>query len=261
MLLAEPQRTDWDLNFNLIGFPVRVHPLFFVMPLLLGGGILQGYEGNTGAAVLVIIGVFFLSILVHELGHALAFRRYGYDCEIVLYWMGGLAIPRTGMWRGSRPQALIPPRQIVVSFAGPFFGFLLAGLLTGVLYLLGGKVVVFFVGVFPILAPRLENSAVAGNEAMYLFFFMGLWANVFWSILNLLPVFPLDGGQIARQCFIMADPWDGIRKSLIFAMVVAGLVALWAMSRQDQFMGIMFIYLGIMNYMEFQQTASGGRRW
>jgi Zn-dependent protease len=226
----------------------------------MSNGILQGFDGNTGVAVVVIIAIFFLSILVHELGHAIAFRRYGYDCDIVLYMMGGLAIPRQGGWRAARGRSLTPPRHIVVAFAGPLFGFLLAGVLAAVLYGMGGSIVLISDGALPVLIPRIANTPMAGSQAAFLFFYVGLWINVFWSVINLMPVFPLDGGQIARQLFIMSDPWQGVRKSLMLAIVAAGLIGFWALSRDDRFMGIMFIYLGVMNYLELQQTGAGGSR-
>lgn len=261
MIFAEPSRTNWDLNFNLLGFPVRVHPMFFIMPVLLSGGFLGGFEGNTGFGLLVIVGVFFLSILVHELGHALAFRHYGYDCHIVLYLMGGLAVPDSGVWRGARRQTLTPPRQIVVSFAGPLFGFLLAAMLMGIVLLMGGKLEVGWLGAIPIPLAKLNNTAVASSPETQLLFAIGLYINVFWSLLNLVPVYPLDGGQISRQLFLIKDPWDGARKSVIVSIVAAGLVCLWAFTREDTFMGIMFLYLGINNFTFLQQMGGGGQRW
>ena len=106
MILGEPRPTRFDLNFSLMGFPVRVHPAFFILPLLLGAGFtgLAYQIGlNAGVILLVLAVVFFVSILVHELGHALAFRYYGYPCRIMLYWMGGLAIPDSGgAWSNHR---------------------------------------------------------------------------------------------------------------------------------------------------------------
>ena len=125
MFLSEPGKTPYDLNFNLLGFPCRVHPAFFVLPVLFGAGLGSG-EINAGVGILLMAVVFFISILVHELGHALAFRYYNIPSRVVLYWMGGLAIPDSGGWRGARSRALTPEQQIVVSGAGPAAGLLLA---------------------------------------------------------------------------------------------------------------------------------------
>ena len=131
MLLNEPGRTSYDINFNLMGFPVRVHPAFFIMPLILGGGFLRNSPINAGVMLIVLVAVFFVSILVHELGHALAFRYYGQGSRIVLYWMGGLAIPENYGRVGNRNDASRSIPRIIISAAGPIFGFLLAALLIG----------------------------------------------------------------------------------------------------------------------------------
>ena len=85
MLLGEPPRTPYDLNFSLFGIPVRVHPLFWLVTLLLG------YElAAMPPRCLTWIIAVFSAILVHEMGHALAMRAYGFQPWITLYGMGGL---------------------------------------------------------------------------------------------------------------------------------------------------------------------------
>ena len=125
-MFQEPGRTQYDLNFNLFGFPVRVHPGFFVISILFGQGAISLGSRlglNAGVSLLVIIVVFFLSILIHELGHTFAFRMYGVRSSVCLYWLGGLAIPD----RSSR--RLTSNQQIVVSLAGPAFGLLFGAVL------------------------------------------------------------------------------------------------------------------------------------
>ena len=86
MLLGEPAPTQADLHFRIFGFPVRVHPLFWVVTVLLG---LQGRADPF--ETLVWVGVVFVSILVHELGHATLERTFGGHPWITLYSFGGLA--------------------------------------------------------------------------------------------------------------------------------------------------------------------------
>ena len=92
--------------------------------------------------MLIFAIVVFVSILVHELGHALAFRRYGTASRIVLYHFGGLAIPEESPWGESqwrlsddRPER----NEIVISLAGPVAGFLLAAVVIGAVRLAGHK--------------------------------------------------------------------------------------------------------------------------
>ncbi len=59
-------------------------------------------------------------------------------------------------------------------------------------------------------------------------FFFLKFMNLFWNVLNLMPVFPLDGGQIAREVCTGVSPRSGLRISLGLSFVVAGLIALYS---------------------------------
>ena len=48
-----------------------------------------------------------------------------------------------------------------------------------------------------------------------------LYVNIFWGLVNLLPVYPLDGGQIARELLELASPADGVRQSLWLSVIAA----------------------------------------
>ena len=258
MLFREPGRTNYDINFPLLGFPVRVHPAFFIMPLVLGSGSLDG-GGNVGVRLLVLTVVFFGSILFHELGHSLAFKYYGINSHIVLYWLGGLAVPN-GSSFGSR-RAFNSNGQIVVSLAGPFFNFFLGGLLIGIIYLAGGSVIYEQQGIFPMLYPSLGETTFAGNEAAYVFFAYGLFANIVWGVLNLVPVYPLDGGQVARELFMQADAHSGLKNSIILSLVVAILIAVIGLQSGNHFLLILFGFMAYSNYMMLQHGGGIGRGW
>jgi len=90
----EPSRTPYDLNFQFAGVPIRVHPLFWLATAILGASSLQAdsAESNAGMKLLVWLVVVFVSILIHELGHAFVMRYFGEVPHVVLYLFGGLAI-------------------------------------------------------------------------------------------------------------------------------------------------------------------------
>lgn len=119
MLLREPNETGYDLTFRFLGIEVRTHPLFFIMPILFGQGFVSSFRDvNAGIAMLIVVAIFWLSIVVHELGHSLAFRRFGIHSRIVLYYLGGLAIPESKRGFGQRPAGGMTPQQgMFVSFA------------------------------------------------------------------------------------------------------------------------------------------------
>jgi membrane-associated protease RseP (regulator of RpoE activity) len=121
-MLFEPPRTRFDLSFTFAGVPVRVHPLFWLVAVLLG------FSARDPVSVVIWVGVVFVSILVHEFGHALAMRHYGESPRIVLHTLGGLTIAEPTPW--GRTWANVSPgvrQQILISAAGPGAGFLLAG--------------------------------------------------------------------------------------------------------------------------------------
>jgi Zn-dependent protease len=248
-VLAEPNRTPYDLNFRLLGFPVRVHPLFWLGAALLGASYLNSPDGRGLLYMAIWIGVVFVSILVHELGHAVAFRRFGADSHIVLWIFGGLAVPYSGVngrWR-----------RIVVSLAGPVAGFLLCGLVWG--------------------SARLTDWPLKGGIPVLLLYFFLFSVNLYWGIFNLLPVFPLDGGQVSRE--LCEGKWRGrgLQVSLKISIGVAAAVAVYSLlcfveERTDRdFLGflplwlprgslwtaILFAMLAVQSYHLLQQVGRG----
>ena len=268
MFLAEPGRTQYDLNFSLFGFPVRVHPAFLVLPLLLGAGLLQNTAINAGVMLLFLVVIFFVSILVHELGHAVAFKYFGQASRIVIYWMGGLAIPDQGgnIWGHQRRAAIGSNQQIIISLAGPCFGFVLAGVLVALIYSIGGTLIYEQRGLLPFLFVDLQASIFAESEQVNtigMILNVSLFANVFINVLNLAPVYPLDGGQVARQLFLKYDAYNGIRFSIMFSIGVAAAIALLNF-RDDRFIAIFFGFMAWSNYMTLKQMSGGmggGRTW
>lgn len=258
MLLNEPAATSYDLTFNVFGFEVRTHPGFFIMPILLGGGfILPGV--NTGMGWLVLIAIFWISILVHELGHALAFRYYGIHSRIVLHWMGGLAIPDGGnVWAPRRSTGLTPNQQIVVSLAGPIAGLLLAAVacvlvisLRGTIELRGELLK------FPI--PFLPEGQFDQDGIIRMIFLTMIVLNVVLNVFNLVPIYPMDGGQIARQIMAQLDPWNGIKNSLYLSMGACVVMILFALRMEAQFMAFFFGFMAYGNYQALQGLS--GHRW
>jgi Zn-dependent protease len=218
-----------------------VHPLFWLIALLLGS------SGDLSQILLWIL-VVFVSILIHELGHALAFRRYGQGSHIVLHMGGGLTIPETVSWGGGYANVVPSPmQQIMISIAGPFAGFLLAALMIAGVILTGGSVAIgLLLGFIPI--PQLTSLPIGGSLVGQ-FISLMLWVNVFWGLINLLPVFPLDGGQVARNILIQYDPLDGARKSSWLSVITGGLMALAGLIFfRSVYMAFLFGLLAFQSY-------------
>jgi Zn-dependent protease len=238
-LFQSPPPTQFDLNFSIVGIPIRVHPMFWLLAALLGFGSGQ---------VLIWVFVVFFSIVIHEIGHALAFRFHGQDSHIVLHYMGGLTIPESIRWGNDRANVTLSPnQQIFISLAGPFAGFIFAALVIGAVIIAGGSITISFLfGFIPI--PQLASLPI-GTDTIRIFIIMLLWVNVFWGLINLLPVFPLDGGQVARNVLIQFDPFDGARKSIWLSVITGGLVALAALLLLNSiYMALLFGLLAFQSY-------------
>jgi Zn-dependent protease len=83
--------------------------------------------------------------------------------------------------------------------------------------------------------------------------------NILWGLVNLLPVYPLDGGQIARTVMIDQDPGGGAIKSLWLSVFVGGGMAIYGgVMLRSFFIAIMFGMLAFQSYMAIQQMRGGG---
>jgi len=250
MLFQSPPPTRYDLRFSIFGFPVRVHPLFWLIALLLG-------SSGSPTQILLWILVVFVSILIHELGHALAFRSYGQDSRIVLHMGGGLTIPESVPWGGGYANVAPSPMQnIIITLAGPFAGFLLASLIIAGVIFMGGSIAIgLLLGFIPI--PQLTSLPIGGNLVGQ-FVSLMLWVNIFWGLINLLPVFPLDGGQVARNVLIQYDPLDGTRKSLWLSVITGGLMALIGLAVfRSLYMALLFGLLAFQSYQLLSNRFGG----
>ena len=266
MLFMEPQRTDYDVNFQVMDFPVRVHPLFWLVALILGASGVWTDQGevlpNAGMMLVSWVSVMFVSILVHELGHSMVMRHFAQSSHIVLYMLGGLSIPDGSFNSFSRPRRHTRLNDILISLAGPGAGFLLAGLTVLLIYAIGGRFQIeirnfplFFYAEFP------EETSLA----LRVFVTDLLFVNVFWGLVNLLPVFPLDGGQVSRNLFEQMDPGNGLVRSLWLSITTAvGIAIVSWVYLHGRLMPLMFISLAASNYMTLQQITGGrpgGGRW
>jgi Zn-dependent protease len=183
------------IRFKLFGIPVQVQPWFWVSLVLIApGGIMANTkESLLGLALFVLAGL--VSILVHEMGHALAGRACGAHSEVTLHAFGGVA-EFSGVWL-SRKQ------NFFVTAAGP-----------GVQLVLGVAVWLLF--------PAL----VGVGEAVWQFWWWLAVISIFWALLNLLPVLPLDGGQMLNALLGPARVRLTLGISIVTAVGVAMLMVL-----------------------------------
>ena len=200
-------------TFRVGPFPVTIEPSFLLVAVLLGP--LNGPVIGIVSWALVV----FASVLIHELGHAVVGRSLGAAPQIFLRGLGGVTL--TPMARRLTPQ-----ESIKLSLAGP-----LAGLLPGVAALLllwaTNPSVQAYLG-----DPRLWVDLVLGGIRARTPFehllFSFVTTGFFWTILNLLPVLPLDGGQVlaASLSWLRKKPsislagWISTGFAVLFALLL-----------------------------------------
>lgn len=256
-MLMEPTPTQFDLNFRLGRIPVRIHPTFWLFTGLLGWMSFQNTFGNRTDinilfCILIWIAASFLSILVHELGHVLAGIIFGERGYIVLHFMGGVAV---GNW-----PYLKRWQRIVLYLAGPGAGFLLYGLAR----LLDHYVI-------------MQTFDVARWNPYMIWFFVALYfMTLLVNLMNLIPVFPLDGGQVMREICTAVSPRKGnaacfsigFAISMAIALYSLAAVAQWQSAREitlpypginPTFSVILFGMLAIQNWQMLQMERARNR--
>ncbi|MCE9544161.1 MAG: site-2 protease family protein [Planctomycetia bacterium] len=241
MFLIEPPPTAGDLNFRVFGIPVRVHPMFWLVSLIMASSV------RVPVFMLIWVGVVFVSILIHELGHAFAAKMHGWQPWITLYSFGGLA--------SYRPTYRTPTSEIIIAAAGPGAGFLFIALIMAIVNASGHQVFIAPLGPIPYWFHFAPYNSVNLNEMLDDL----LWINIFWGLMNLLPIFPLDGGRIAQELMQQNNPEDGLRQSLVLSMVVAGGVAVAGGTLfKSMYLALFFGYLAYTNYSMLQMLRGRG---
>jgi Zn-dependent protease len=246
-VLTDPGPTQFDLRFRLFGVPVRVHPLFWVLSAVLGWNLVQSPYGLPGLLVWVVC--CFVSILLHELGHVWVGQFFGTHGRIVLYSFGGLAIGSNAL--GSRWQ------RFAVSFAGPAIQLALWFVLWAAVWSPWSP--------FPVTRQWPPLLRLGVQELLYV--------NLFWPLLNLLPIWPLDGGMMTREVCEGVSRSRGLVVSLWISLVVsAGLAVLVllaayrpmqknAADAPDLFLAVFFALFAAGSYQALQAERGRRRYW
>ncbi|MFL5350668.1 MAG: site-2 protease family protein [Hyalangium sp.] len=219
-------------RFRLGSIPVEVHFFHLLVSAMLGWYFFLpsaqasgpawlaehlGDPGNPGYIQAVVLGVLawmlivFISVLIHELGHAMAYRAFGQRPSIALVSLGGVTYSPEG-------GKLSWFRRVVVSLAGPLSGFML-GVVCGLGY--------FF-----------SRRGDSGALAFFLYWFCS--ANVFWTVLNLLPVQPLDGGNIMSTVLTRFFGRGGFITAQGLALVLSLAAVAWGLRGRDLIWVLLF---------------------
>lgn len=196
---------------------IRVHiSLALIIPIVL----LQARPEDVWEALwsLSLVATLFVCILLHEIGHTLAARRFGLEVHSIVLWpLGGVAA------LDQRPAK--PLVTLVIAAAGPLVNWLLAmvlAILAAVLIGLSSLATPYWPGVY--YYREIALLAVVTLAA----------GNLILAVFNLVPIYPLDGGQITRSLLeILFGRRRADMLTLIIALPLALALAAYAAWQRD----------------------------
>jgi Zn-dependent protease len=192
--------------------PIHIFPFFWLLILMIGW-----LNSSSILGTVIWAAIIFLSVLIHEYGHALTARLFGQEAEINLVGLGGLTKrhgPKLARWQ-----------EFLIVLNGPIAGFFLF-----------------------IIAYQLLN--LVGEKKSILFYALQIAINVnlFWTILNLVPVLPLDGGHLLRILLEGAFGVRGLKIAFFVSIVLAAVMGLYFFLLQQILMGALFFMLAFESY-------------
>jgi stage IV sporulation protein FB len=203
------------IEFKIFNIPVRVEPWFWLTMAFIGG--ILGVDSKEALfRILLFLCAGFISILVHELGHALTAKSFGKQVGIVLQAFGGYAA-----YSGGAP--LSRTKTFLVTAAGPAIQIALG---------------------FVVLMVARQFDAISPQAKYFLTILYGI--SFFWAILNLIPVLPLDGGRLMES---LLGP-QRIRLTLKISMAVAICIGLLGLMMTNSI--LLPIFMGMMAYESYK---------
>jgi Zn-dependent protease len=221
---------NWSTKIaQVAGIGIYIHWTFWLLILWIGGMYVM--EGGTAYDVARGVGFVFAifgCVVLHELGHSLAARRYNIQTrDITLLPIGGVA-------RLERmPEE--PLEELRVALAGPAVNVVIATILFAVVASTQG------------LSPFLQFQLVEGNFLVNL-----MWINLWLVAFNLIPAFPMDGGRVLRA--LLATRLDYARATQFAATVGQGMAILFALV--GLLTGIwMLLFIALFVFLGAQQES------
>jgi len=213
------------MTIRVLGFPITIGVAFPLFMVILG--YISRLEGIQ-LVIWVVFGTF--AILVHELGHALAFRRYGLESSIQFWGLGGLTIPND-----QEAAATLPDREwLVVSVAGPAIGLVL------------GAIGLALQGVVADQSPEIRSA-------------VGTWTfvNLVWGIFNLLPIGRLDGGNAVMHLLRLAFGDEGEVLALVTSIAFSAMVVVVALANHYVYVAFIAVLFGLANPYQYRALFQG----
>ncbi len=208
------------MYFRFLNIPVYIHPSFWIF-LIFFTNIYRSFSVES----LIVGAVMFFSLLVHEYGHALTAYYFGARPSIVLEAFGGRA-----QYSGAQ---ITPKQHFLITLNGP--------LLESVLILLSYAL--------------LKSGVFTHAPKMTFFLYMTMRINMVWCLLNLIPMMPLDGGQLVRYFLEMKFGQQGFKISLIIGLLCAAVAIPYLFFHDLVFFGTILLIFAFQHVQMIKGAA------
>lgn len=203
--------------------PLAIHPFFWIFAAMIGW-----LNSGTLMGTLIWVGIILVSVVIHEFGHALTAVFFKQKTRIQLIALGGVTSfegPKLKFWQ-----------QFLITLNGPLFGFCL--------FILATLLLKWGIFTSSLLIGILKTTQLA---------------NLFWTIVNLLPVLPLDGGQLLRIVLEASFGVKGFKASLIIGGAIAVLLALYFFMIQAFLVGAFFFLFAFQSFDTWRRSRHATR--
>jgi Zn-dependent protease len=222
-----PTRQGSIRLFRFAGIDVYLNWLWFLAPIYLYWLTAASYSSPIWSVV-ECLGLFLI-VLLHEFGHALACRQVGGQANLIVLWpLGGVAYVAPPL----RPGAVLWSIA-----AGPLVNVVLAPVL----------------GVIALLASAAGLAVTMPN--VYHFLWNVCWINIGLLVFNLLPIYPLDGGQILQAVlwFVLGRARSLMVATIVGFAAVPGLVVIAAL-QHNPMLGVLCVFIALICWRGLMQA-------
>lgn len=201
--------------------PIKIFPFFWFLAIVIGW-LSSGTVLGTAIWTVVIV----VSVLIHEYGHALTALAFGQRAQIQLVALGGLTQrrgPKLRLWQ-----------EFVVVMNGPVAGLIL------------------FAAAYALDQALQDQPLTPFTYAVKI----TMYANLFWTVVNLLPVLPLDGGRLLSIILEGIFGLRGVKIALFIGLVLSVAVGVLFFVLQNFLAGALFFMITFDNYRAWQASMA-----
>jgi len=203
--------------------PVSIYPFFWALALFIGW-----INTSTIPGTLIWASVILVSVLAHEFGHALTAVLFGQKARIELLAFGGVTHRhgkvKLSLWK-----------EFFVVLNGPLIGFCLAGIAWW----------------FYSHMDKTQTQSMWAYAVQ-----VALEVNFYWTILNLFPIQPLDGGKLLTIVLESIFGLKGVKISLFISLLLSAGFGLFFFSIQQFYFGAFFMFFAFESYKLWTESLS-----